>query len=159
MSLHRKLFVGIVAGSLVKSAHASLNASPAWAITCDELKTGENNYSNPTRYLYRQNCVDWDAPTGFPNVTQQAHTFKNPAPQVIGSRAVAKEYCNGAWRTMFDTGLLYSYNASYRTVTGVGTYAQCMNHDTRFRSQHNYYQSDPYLNQVNYLCIPTCPPL
>lgn len=159
MSIRRRLITGIVLGTLVKSAHASIGGPSVLAITCDELKTGQNNYTNPDRFLYRENCVDWDAPSGFPNVTGQAHTFKNPAPQVIGSRAVGKEFCNGAWRTMYDTQMLVSYNSKTKTVNGVGTYAQCMNHDTRFRTQHNYYQSNPPLNQTNTLCIPTCPPL
>lgn len=158
-SIKRTLLTGVAIGSLVKSAHASLTAPEAGAITCDEFKSEQNSYTNPTRSLYRSNCVDWDAPMGLPNVTGEAFTSKSPAPQVIGAKAVAKELCGGLWRTMYDTGMVVSYNVQTKRVSGVGTYAQCMNHDTRFLTRHNYYQSDPPLNQSNRLCIPaTCPP-
>ncbi|HET6615898.1 MAG TPA: hypothetical protein VFH62_08425 [Dehalococcoidia bacterium] len=138
----------------MKTAYGTLGGvHQASAVTCDEFKSASDNYTNPTRYLYRENCVDWDNPALL-QVTGQANTFKNPAPQVIGSAARMTETCNGIATTMYDTGVIAAYNSQQVYASGVGRYGTCQNHANQFRTQHNYYQSNPYLSQISYLYIP-----
>lgn len=155
MGLLRSAVSGLLAAAVVKTAYGTLGSvRQTAAITCDELKSDNQTLANPTRYLARENCVDFDFPVGNPlKATVRAYTYKSPAPQVIGSASRMRVKCGSIITTAFSTAVVPAYNATSVTASGFGPYAPCMNHGNEFRTQHNHYQSNPYLSLVRYVTI------